>query len=438
MSTQNLTLALDFCDGLSRWVEQPQELRIQEEHLDVPGFIPPADLKGSRSYAENYPLELGLKLCLFPLNRDDGGKINCVSWASLEKLIEVHGTDQLVEFFKAAHEPVDAATLQTKVHVRESKAMVPVKHFGHQIRLMGIFADHGQAMEKYYQAKFDKSIEALAQRSADLAESRKKHAHRWMEFIIARGTTESAIEMFRAFRRLADKPDLLGRCIAGAEDLAIQLRPPIEAALSLKAFFSGCGSRRSEPGSAFLRDPGRFLTLCQELKTRLERQKADVEGQMENLVEDNQVYCLYGGSHLAMKVMARVREYRPFDLLVIENEAEAISKVRGQIKVPREDWQVVKLSKPTSEQKEMLKRVKIVFAGVACSVPQGAYVETGLTDGIKRLRRRNTDGKLPELALVVGGHKFVREQIGDPRYYEGLLAPFHEYLTYDKVRYLVG
>jgi hypothetical protein len=41
MSGQNLTLAVDFCDGLRRWVEQPPDLRIQEEHVDVPGFDPP-------------------------------------------------------------------------------------------------------------------------------------------------------------------------------------------------------------------------------------------------------------------------------------------------------------------------------------------------------------------------------------------------------------
>jgi hypothetical protein len=159
---------------------------------------------------------------------------------------------------------------------------------------------------------------------------------------------------------------------------------------------------------------------------------------MENLIESNQTYCLYGGSHLAMRVMARIREYKTFDLVVIENEADAIRRVRGDTHALCEDWQVMQMSKTTSRQKEMLKRTRIVFAGVACSVPQGAYVEVGLANTIRRLRRRNTNRRLPELALVVGGHKFVREQIGDPGYYKDLLAPFHEYLTYDKVRYLVG
>jgi len=438
MSGQNLTLALDFCDGLSRWVEQPPDLRIQEEHVDVPALDPPPGLKPVRSYTERYPLDMGLELCLFPLNRDEDGTIHCLSWAPLDDLIQHHGTGRLVAFFQAAGEPVDATTLRERVRVTPSKATVPVKHFRHQIGLLGVFADHGEALERYRQAGPDESIGELAKRSADLAVSRKVNVFRWMEFMVARGTTEMTIEMLRAFRRLADKPELLGRCVAAAEDLAVQLRPPTEAALTLRSYFSGCSSRRSAPGAAFLRDTNRFLTLCQELKTRLEQQRADVEGQMENLIEDNRTYGVYGGSHLALKVMARVRQYKTFDLLWIVNEAEEVVRLRGEPRLPREDWQIVRLSSPTPVQEEMLKQTRIVFAGVCCAVPQGAYVETGLWSAVSRLRSLNRSPGLPELALVVGGHKFVREQIGDPRYYKNLLAPFHEYLPYDRMRYIVA
>lgn len=471
MAGLDLSLALDFCDGLRRWVELPREMSVSEDHADMPKFDAPEGWPGDPALVKKLPLDEGLKLGLYPLRINPAtGKIECISEKDLDTLIKDHGEEALVKFLKHADDSVDAASLRKRVHVTPNKAMVGLRYMTHQIEMLAIFASHADAIETEQSAPTDSDLTKLWDRDLRLASIRRDNAYKWMKHVIRHGTTETCIEMLRAFSRLADKPLLLSQCVAGAEDLAWHLRPPIDAALTLRSHFMGCGTRLSVPSknplmtgspkpstkgrtpdepaaAAFLKDQNRFMTLCQELKTRLERQRGDMEGQLENLIDKDKTYCLYGGSQLALRVMTRLRQKANFRLLVIENEVKEIREVRkDSVDLPYPGWEKICLSKLSPTRKrELLASVPTIFAGVCCAVPEGAYVEAGLGDAIAELRnfselpKTKASGPQPHLALVLGGHKFVRGQIGTPGLYvQERLKPFHEFLTFDQIRYMVG
>jgi len=416
-------------------------MSVSVEHIDVPSTPGWDGLEDAADYAAHYSLDDGLALGLFPLRKDDSGTIHCVAAKDLDGLLSDHGEKRILRFFADAGEEMDIAAMRRNVRIASSKAMVSVCHMAHQIRLLAIFDSHGRSLAEAQGGNGSADLTAIMNRDQRLLKSRRERAREWMEQVIAYGTTEACIEMLRAFSRLADKPELLSRCVAGAEDLALHLRPPIEAALTLRSNFMGCGSRLATAGPTFLKDQNRFLTLCQELKTKLERQRGDLEGQIENLIDNGKTYCLYGGSQLALRVMSRLRQKMDFRLLLMENETKEIIRLRKGIRLPDyPGWETVRLSRLSPSAREALGSVPTLFAGVCCAVPEGAYVENGLQETLKQLRqiagRRETR---PQLALVLGGHKFVRGQIGTPAYYRPeMLEPFHEFLPFEQISYLVG
>jgi hypothetical protein len=280
MAGPDLTLALDFCDGLRRWVELPKEMSVEKDHADIPSFEPPAGWPGDASFVGRFPLDEGLALGLFPLRKNpDSSKIECIAEKSLQELIKEHGQERVLKFLNHSGEALDSASLPKRVHVHDHKAMVGVRYMAHQIEMLSIFAEHADEIQAQEAAAVDMDLLGRWQRDLRLSGIRRQNAYRWMQHVIAHGATETCIEMLRAFSRLADKLDLLSRCVAGAEDLAWHMRPPIEAALTLRSHIMGCGTRLSipsqakspqEPPVAYLKDQNRFLTLCQELKTRLD------------------------------------------------------------------------------------------------------------------------------------------------------------------------
>jgi len=482
--SDDLSLALHFCDGLRQWAELPREMSVSADHVDMPKFVPPAEWPGDDELTTKLSLKEGLRLGLFPLKRVQNGSstdvIRCVAGKDIKGLIEEHGKKALVKFLHPIAPTITSASLLEQVEVIPEKAMVCVQFMTHQIEMLDIFASHAKEIEdEQAAAATDLDLTKWLNHDKSLAKIRKKNVNRWMRHVIRHGTTEACIEMLRAFSRLADKPLLLSRCVAGAEDLACHLRPPIDAALTLRSYFMGCGTRRSMPSkssakgcppdspatAAFLKDLNRFMTFCQELKTRLERQRGDMEGQIENLIDKGKTYCLFGGSQLALRVMTRLRQKVEFDLFIIENEVKEIKMARqddpdlpaDQEKLRREQaerekygWKKIRLSQLDqlpAKQKKALARTPALFAGVCCAVPEGAYVEAGLRRAIETLRehskltinRKNGSHQPPQLALVLGGHKFVRGQIGTPAFYTPkVLKPFHEFLSFDNVRYLVS
>jgi len=444
MDTPDLSLAIQFCDGLRRWVELPPEMSVSEEHVDVPSTPGWDGLEDAADYSSSYSLDDGLEIGLFPLRKDADGVIHCIAAKGLEDLLRDHGEKRILKFFADAGEQMDLEALAENVEITVDKAMVSVRHMSHQIRLLAIFDSHGKSLEMAQAGNGATDLMAILDRDLQLLKSRRVRAREWMEHVIAHGTTEACIEMLRAFSRLADKPELLSRCVAGVEDLALHLRPPIEAALTLRSNFMGCGSRLATSGPTFLKDQNRFLTLCQELKTKLERQRGDLEGQIENLIDNGKTYCLYGGSQLALRVMSRLRQKMDFRLLLLENETKEISRLRKGVELPRyPGWETVRLGRLSAKTRQVLASVPTVFAGVCCAVPEGAYVENGLQETLGQLRRISGSDSgsehRPQLALVLGGHKFVKGQIGTPAYYRReMLQPFHEFLPFDQIRYLVG